>query len=369
MGAINFVILQTKILTMMKLHIFNPEHDTALASNQFNFVAPHAGREMRADLGFLPALWADDGDLVLVGDVAAALERMRHLRRYCAEVVFVTPADLPHLPQHCELSPWGWDRALRFQLQSSHIPSGLLPDDTQLDTIRQLSHRYWAATHLLHPLVQDNNERVGQSSLITSIEQLTSSSSPYVLKAPWSSSGRGIRYIDTLTAHQRGWAANVIARQGALTMEPYYHKMKDFAAEFVSDGTSVRYVGLSVFRSINGAYAGNVIASEADKRDIIARYLSFEVVERAIDDICHILQPLMAGRYTGPFGVDMMVINENGPKLHPCVELNLRRTMGHVALSFDAQGTEPHRLMTISYNGSYHFRIVTTAENCFSTVW
>ena len=77
----------------MKLHIFNPEHDTALASDQFNFVAPHAGREMRADLGFLPALWADDGDLVLVGDVAAALERVRHLRRYCAEVVFVTPAE------------------------------------------------------------------------------------------------------------------------------------------------------------------------------------------------------------------------------------------------------------------------------------
>ena len=68
--------------TVMKLHIFNPEHDIALASDMFNFVAPHAGREMRSDLGFLPALWAEDGDMVLVDDIASALSRVRHLSRY-----------------------------------------------------------------------------------------------------------------------------------------------------------------------------------------------------------------------------------------------------------------------------------------------
>ena len=45
----------------MKLHIFNPDHDVALASNMDAFTAPHAARELRADLGYLPALWADDG--------------------------------------------------------------------------------------------------------------------------------------------------------------------------------------------------------------------------------------------------------------------------------------------------------------------
>lgn len=42
------------------------------------------------------------------------------------------------------------------------------------------------------------------------------------------------------------------------------------------------------------------------------------------------------GAYTGPFGIDMMVVEGNAGKgflLHPCVEINLRRTMGHVALS------------------------------------
>ena len=52
----------------MKLHIFNPEHDIALAANLSNFTAPHAGRRLRHDLGYLPAIWAEEG-YVLVEDI------------------------------------------------------------------------------------------------------------------------------------------------------------------------------------------------------------------------------------------------------------------------------------------------------------
>ena len=53
----------------MKLHIFNPEHDLALAVNQPNYTAPHAGRQLRNDLAFIPALWADEGDFVMVDSI------------------------------------------------------------------------------------------------------------------------------------------------------------------------------------------------------------------------------------------------------------------------------------------------------------
>ena len=56
----------------MKFHIFNPEHDIALASNLANFTAPHAGRQLRHDLGFLPAVWAQEGDGILTDDVEHA---------------------------------------------------------------------------------------------------------------------------------------------------------------------------------------------------------------------------------------------------------------------------------------------------------
>ena len=78
----------------MKLHIFNPEHDIALAANQERFTAPHAGRRLRTDLGLIPAFWASEGDMVLVDDVEAAIEARRHLSKFGKDVVFVTYADL-----------------------------------------------------------------------------------------------------------------------------------------------------------------------------------------------------------------------------------------------------------------------------------
>ena len=56
----------------MILHIFNPEHDLALAANLSNFTAPRAARLLRQQLGWLPALWAEEDDLILVDDVRTA---------------------------------------------------------------------------------------------------------------------------------------------------------------------------------------------------------------------------------------------------------------------------------------------------------
>ena len=50
----------------MTLHIFNPDHDLVLAAGNDHFTPPKAARDLYADLGFLPALWAKAGDLVLV---------------------------------------------------------------------------------------------------------------------------------------------------------------------------------------------------------------------------------------------------------------------------------------------------------------
>ena len=37
----------------MKLHVFNPDHDIALAVNMEQFTEPNAARELRADLGYV----------------------------------------------------------------------------------------------------------------------------------------------------------------------------------------------------------------------------------------------------------------------------------------------------------------------------
>lgn len=364
----------------MKLHIFNPEHDIALATNVRRFTAPHAARQLRSDLGFLPALWADDGDIVLVDDVESAVRRSRHLKQFMSEVLFVSIADMKEMTKQnsdlrvIEVCPWGWDWGLVETLKNLRMP--WYSSKGFLSEIRRLSARQWAAEELLIPLRESLPfETVGEAKYIDDASDLTfSEGHPVVWKAPWSSSGRGIRYIHDRQQFERNlsWARRVIAQQKGIMVEPCYQKVCDFAMEFeaMSDWSrapfvhEVVYKGLSLFTTKNGAYTGNIIATERAKREILSKYLpetSLDILKNAIIEL---MQPVAEDIYTGPFGVDMMIVSDGGKlAVHPCVELNLRRTMGHVALSIPCDDTMPQRTMRISLTDRYRLHIERTDEN------
>ena len=83
---------------MKTLHLFNPEHDIALAAGLSNFTAPYAGRKLRTNLAYLPALWAAEGDVVLVDDVEQAVSGYRRLfPEAVGHPCFVTKEQLSHL--------------------------------------------------------------------------------------------------------------------------------------------------------------------------------------------------------------------------------------------------------------------------------
>ena len=342
---------------MDKLHIFNPEHDIALASNLSNFTAPHAGRQLRADLGFLPALWAEEGDYVWVEDADHASRAFRRVARgRKCPVEWVVKSQLSSLSVH-EVSPWGWDAALRHQLLHNGVDESLLPSEKHIAEIRQLSHRQTSSS-LLRQLKGDG--LVGTSVLCQSLEAVEQQLALHprlVLKAPWSSSGRGIRFIDgELNEYHRGWLHNLLEKQGGVMVEPYYDKVKDFGMEFYADGKgSVRYEGLSLFHTVNGAYVGNILATEATKLQTISKYIPISLLE---DIKQRIVSLLHLGTYQGPFGIDMMIVRQNSQLfLHPCVEINLRRTMGHVALALSPQDDDFRKVMRIDYEDNYKLRI------------
>lgn len=365
----------------MKLHIFNPEHDMALAANQKVFTAPHAGRHMRADLGFIPALWADDGDMVLVDDVDSALESVRHIRKYAKEVVFITLNDLRMVPDdlllECDILPWGWDCAVKEQLlRADSRFRRLVPDDEAMEVMRNMSSRRFAAERILPSLCEENEGVVGTSRYCSSMEEVVDAIGKYgksVLKSPWSSSGRGVRYTDEalFDSHFSGWTRNVLRHQGGIMVEPFFQKVYDFGMEFCAKPNGlIEYTGLSLFATRGGAYIGSICATEADKREIISQYVSLGLLDRVRCQICDVLQPLMKGVYSGPFGVDMMVVAKDdgdGFFLHPCVELNLRRTMGHVVLALTPNEFEARRIMSVYYTDKYRIRIQNTTDNLLNT--
>lgn len=364
----------------MNLHVFNPEHDIALAKNALSFTAPHAARALRTDLGFMPMLWAEDGDLILVDDVETAVEGSRHLKRRAAEVVFVTLEDLRQEQdtylQQLRICPWGWDAALKHQLISINagfVP--VVPSDDTLCSYRLMSNRRFAAEDILPKLCEMDNRYVGESIWCDSLEkikQLAKHNRQSVLKAPWSSSGRGLRYVDdVLTGHVEGWCRNVIQQQGGVMVEPFCNKVLDFGMEFCAgeDG-NVNYMGLSLFRTANGAYTGSILATETDKREMMAKYLSVERLDRLTTHLRSVLEQTVQGRYAGPLGIDLMVVANAGHAgfdIHPCVELNLRRTMGHVALALSPNEHESWALMHIDFDSHYRLRVNETGENLLNT--
>lgn len=342
---------------MAVLHIFNPEHDIALAANLSNFTSPHAGRQLRHDLGWLPAIWTSDG-YVLVEDVGAAqrdFARMMH-RQFDG---FVDKRQLPKLGI-TQVEPWGWDLALRSFLRRNGVEA--VPDEREIDEIRNLSHRKHAVELLGMLDFEGTTGQSWETDRMDAVQQALQDHQQIVVKAPWSSSGRGVRFIEG--AHMSGlqrWIENVIAQQGSVVIETYCHKVKDFGMEFESDGKGqVRYLGLSLFHTQNGAYIGNVLATEDEKNEIISRYISNDLLVSVREKICKVLGERYCHKYAGPFGVDMMVVRGDDQKhflFNPCVEINLRRTMGHVALALSKQ-VPSDQVMRIDYaDNTYKLKI------------
>ena len=356
---------------MITIHIFNPEHDIALAANLSNFTPPHAGRQLRSDLGFLPALWAENGDAVLVDDAGRAEQRYKRLvqslnrqmgrRFYAAGVAFVGLKQLNKIGQIDAVNPWGWNVAQKAQLKRSGVAEELLPTDTQLAEIRELSHRRTSARLL--PLLQQEGT-VGEAYECFTEGDVTTLLGRYdrmVLKAPWSSSGRGLRFVtlDTFTPQVKGWLRHLLEAQGSVMAEPFYDKEKDFGMEFfVTETGEIRYDGLSLFHTANGAYTGNILATESLKREMISHYLSLDLLDTVKEKVKQELKTVFRDKYMGPFGIDMMIVKGEKYGLYPCVEINLRRTMGHVALSLSPTDDDVVRVMRIEYNeGQYRMKI------------
>ena len=126
-------------------------------------------------------------------------------------------------------------------------------------------------------------------------------------------------------------------------VEPLYNKVLDFGMEFRrgSDG-AVEYLGLSLFQTVNGAYTGNILATEDVKRDILSRYISLDELDAFTASACAYLGDVLT--YSGHFGIDMMAVE--GGRL-ALAEINLRRTMGHVALAISPLDDDVRRVMHI----------------------
>ena len=319
----------------MTLHIFNPSHDEALGFGSPYYVPTKAAQRMAAERCTLPELWAGAGDFILLPDEcerpAASVARVSYV--YKREL---TPT---LLQQISHLQPWGWDAYLRHTLRRCGVSDEFLPTDEYLADLRRLSSRQTAVS-LLNALKSANPEYTGEAHWCSTLDDAVTAINRYpqaMVKSPWSSSGRGVFRVDAnaFDAPTLQRIANIVRQHGGVAVERYCKRLQDFALEFYAlpDG-SIEYAGLSVFNtSVGGNYLGNISGTQAELQQLLAHHYPWSRIEECIEQLSALLPRLFEGKYTGPFGIDMMLVDETAEvKLNPCVEINLRNTMGHVQL-------------------------------------
>ena len=301
-----------------RLHIFNPSNDLALAVDAPTYTPPHAVAEMERRMAAFPMRWAREGDVVLTD----------WHTRYDS---LVRQAGHPLLP-----TPWGWSKALRNRLLRFGVPASLMPTPEELDTWRSCSSRRFAADYihqLLPLLVPLGIPLAGHgmrfcASLAEWCEgqgsNTPSEGSAYIFKPEYSSSGRGITIGRTPPSGAFPLLADSFLGDKRLDCGLLFH---------ITPDRHVHFLGFSVFYTRqNGTYLRQERASQARLRSLIEEALGTPspVLDRLISTHIQLLTRTLAPRYRGPLSIDMLIARDPQGRvlLHPCLEINLRMTMG-----------------------------------------
>lgn len=320
----------------MKLHVFNPDTDLALACNERHYLAPEQVRGMTHDLALLPLWYAKAGEKVWISDGKAMDYATQMCLLFNLQVEVVMGADVMRR-EEVEMAPWGWNSAIRHFFLKNGVAAGRLPSADWIETYRTLASRQTSAV-LLGKLPADELY-CGEAEILKTPDACRTYVEAHrggvVFKAPWSSSGKGLCWCKNGFSVVKGWCGRVLKEQGALIASPMYNKVDDFALEFVIDACGkVVFEGYSLFMTDGrGRYLGNRVLSFAHFEEYMSRYVPLEVLKSLCAHIALLLEEYAEAGYRGPLGVDMMVCKEkDGFRLHPMVEVNLRMNMGIVAL-------------------------------------
>lgn len=136
----------------------------------------------------------------------------------------------------------------------------------------------------------------------------------------------------------REWVLRVLADHGCVVVERWRERVADFSVLYEMETGKVALVGMTVMENDErGRFLGSRVApkwgSLLDAEVTAFLYREAQVMQWYQQKIPAILAEILPG-YVGPVGVDAMVFREARGTLgwSPAVELNVRMTMGRVAL-------------------------------------
>ena len=336
------------LATRPRLWVFNPGHEEALRIPlPLRYTPTSEVRQMRHDLAPLLTLLAERGDYIY--RPALAPHQPAVLLDHEGHEVSVEDLRGASL----EVKLWGLEPHILRELVEAPLLGGLrlqLPPITP--TYLQMAHRR-AAHGLLSRLVEcggyprellplwveagatrGETRRALQQALDSQSHRVHGSREEVLVKRPFSSSGRGVlpfprlyteRHLEALTGSCQ--------RLGMISIEPLWPVREDWALEY--ERREGGFVAFSLFetQAAGRAYAGNLLLPQSTLRERLTEHLGEQALRELIDLHREYLAEALAGSdYVGYIGIDLFLYEVEGQtKLHPCVEINLRTTMGVLA--------------------------------------
>lgn len=338
-----------------RLYYFNPGHETAIQSGMIHYTPTASVRKMTTDLALLPLWYGQNNDYILIDgsvDPSVFFKSLPDVLRPSMTPITALTFQTGTFAEAIEASPWG------LSPQCIHLFNTLRTENNQLiipvwkKEYMQFTARQTAATYL--KLMQRKNPEFRILQLphfckdINEVQQyIANNTPPFILKMPYSSSGRGLYWITANHIDQLAgqWIRGAIRKQGVVSIEPALNKVCDFAMEFESDGKgNIKYAGLSVFNTLKkGAFSGNLLGSQQTLEKELTKYVPKEQLSEIQDTIRIILSEQLGRIYKGHFGIDMLIYHDKNDSfaIHPFIELNLRYTMGLVAIQLSNRLIHP----------------------------
>ena len=330
-----------------KIYYFNPGYEKNIkTSNSFQQPTKRV-QWLMEDLTCLALWYAGPDDLVwsprpIPDDFLDNLPwRLRPKAR-----VITGPADIDAdeaISSRFVAVPWGKNRSdiMRYNAFARaglriQIPSwdpnwiGLFHRETSAKVLGLLREKYPYAKLPERPRFIRNMNLLGQ---FIENEEFPG---PYVLKRSYTSSGQGVRFVRSknLRMNDRSWLSSAFSQGQSVSIERMLNRLIDFAMEFYCTADKVEFVGYSLFKTNDsGGYTGNWLMSQERILDLLSRYVSRTWLDSIRESLRKILWEMTRGAYEGPVGVDMMIYldTDRAYRVHPCVEINWRHTMGELS--------------------------------------
>lgn len=334
-------VLNIVNLKATRIYHFNPTCELALANGSPNYYAPALLQQFEEELAPIMQFFAAPDDHVLKAKKVsnAFIDKLYQFGLMNTSILdrsqsleIVLGKDQP-----VDLQPWGWSSA-ELKFLDGYKDFAEPPIQAQTIINMNLMERKHALEILNRIVKEHPNEPFPKPDSLPKIlktlddvENYLGTYQQIVLKAPLSSSGRGLQAIrrSTLNLSNKQWINTNLKYQGYLIGEPLFDKKQDlsFQFEFLPDG-QIEFRGISYFSTnANGQYLGHYLNKQSTNH--IKYFTDSDLLNVANLLSSYLNKSIYANNYVGFLGVDALIYqSRNNIKIQPCLEVNARYNMG-----------------------------------------